>query len=176
MRRVTFKIRRKLLDEIHTDLSRPHDFAAERVGFIACTLADFPAGEIAVLAQTYLSLRDDHYEDDPSVGAMMNADAIRLALQYSYNNRAGMFHVHRHDHHGVPGFSFVDLREADKFVPDFWKVQPRLIHGAIVLSHDRMHGRWWNRKTKHARPIDEWAVVGFPTTSHEEPRHEAGFE
>lgn len=162
--RVTLKVRRDLLRGIHADLSRPHPHAAERVGFLACRLAGIPNG-LCVLGQSYLVLADEHYEDDPSVGAMMNGQAIRTALEYAYNNRVAMFHVHRHEHHGPARFSFVDEQEAARFVPDFWKVAPGLIHGALVLSHDRIHGKWWDPRTRTACPIDEYVTVGLRIAS-----------
>lgn len=165
--KVVFKLRRDLLERIHVDLSRPHHFAAERVAFLACRLASTDDGA-CILAQAYLPVADDHYEDDPSVGAMMDSQAIRSALEYAYNHGTAMFHLHRHEHRGHPNFSIVDECEAARFVPDFWKVAPNLLHGALVLSHDRIHGRWWGPCTRAARPIDEYVIVGFPTTCQQE--------
>ena len=159
-----FKIQRRLLDEIQADLSRPHPFAAERVGFISCKVAAHDESNV-VLAQSYLPVRDDHYEDDPSVGAMLNGAAFRAALQHSYRSRTAIFHVHRHEHRGQPQFSRIDVREARRFVPDFWKVQPSLPHGAIVLSHDRMHGLCWLPGRPMPLPFANYTVVGFPTAT-----------
>lgn len=159
--RAIFRIERSLLNSIHVDLSRPHSFAHERVGFIACSVGALADGHL-LLAHTYLQVDDDDYENDPRVGAMMGASAIRKALQYAYNNHVAMFHVHRHEHRGRPGFSPVDMRESAKFVPDFWKVSPKIPHGAIVLSHDSMRGAWWNPESKLAQYIDELTVLGRP--------------
>jgi hypothetical protein len=167
--RATFKIRCDLLATIHQDLSRPHPFAAERVGFVACKLCEVADGNLGVLANSYLPLGDDQYENDPTVGAMMNSSAIRGALQYAYNRRVAMFHIHRHDHHGFPRFSFIDSTEAQRFVPDFWKVQPSFAHGALVLSCDRMYGTWWSPTTRSPEPFAEYVTVGFPTTFQQEP-------
>ncbi|PWT71108.1 MAG: hypothetical protein C5B46_08690 [Proteobacteria bacterium] len=163
-----FKIQRRMLDQIHTDLSRPHLFAAERVGFISCKVAAFDAGTVVALAQAYLPVRDDHYEDDPSVGAMLNGAAFRTALQHSYGSKTAMFHVHRHEHRGPPRFSHVDMGEARRFVPDFWKVQPSLPHGVIVLSRDRMHGLCWLPADRKPVPFATYTLVGFPTVIHHE--------
>jgi hypothetical protein len=158
-----FKIERRMLDQIHADLSRRHPFAAERVGFISCKVAAFDAGTVTALAQAYLPVQDDHYDDDPSVGAMLNGAAFRAALQHSFRSRTAMFHVHRHEHRGTPRFSHVDISEARRFVPDFWKVQPSLPHGAIVLSHDRMHGQCWLPGQRVPTSFGGYMVVGFPT-------------
>jgi hypothetical protein len=164
----TFKIPLGMLDSIHSDLSRPHPFAAERVGFISCKIASIDTSNLAVLAQAYLPVADDHYEDDPSVGAMLNGAAFRAALQHSYRSRSAMFHVHRHEHQGRPRFSHMDLSEAKRFVPDFWKVQPSFPHGALVLSHDGMHGLCWF--PGHLTPVAfaTYTMVGFPTTIFQE--------
>lgn len=169
-------MRRDLLLEIHADLSRPHEHAAERVGFVACRLAGLPNDGIAILAQTYLPVADDQYERSFVVGAMMNADAIRTALEYSYNRRTAMFHVHRHDHRGPPLFSAIDMSEASRFVPDFWKVQPELVHGALVLSFDAAHGQWWDPHTRQARPFDEYITVGRPMTLQRKAYRESGLQ
>ena len=167
-----FKMRRNLLLEINADLSRPHAHAAERVGFLACRLAELPKEGVAVLAQTYLPIADEHYERSFVVGALMNADAIRTALEYSHYRRTAMFHVHRHDHRGSPRFSAIDLSEASRFVPDFWKVQPELIHGALVLSFDAAHGQWWDPRTRQARSFDEYITVGLPMKLQREAHRE----
>ncbi|MEQ1597231.1 MAG: hypothetical protein ABL985_19285 [Casimicrobium sp.] len=166
-----FRIEHRLLLAIHADLDRHHRFAAERVGFIACRIAKLPAGFL-VLAQSYHGVSDDDYEDDPYVGAMMGAGAIRKALQFAYNHRVAMFHVHRHDHRGAPSFSRVDLRESAKFVPDFWNVQPSSPHGAIVLSHDALCGKWWNPQSRQASEIDEFAVLGREITTFHRGQYE----
>ena len=160
----TLKIQRGLLDEIHADLSRPHSFAAERVGFISCKVAALDASNV-VLAKSYLPVQDDQYEDDPSVGAMLNGAAFRAALQHSYLSGTAIFHVHRHEHRGHPQFSRIDVREARRFVPDFWKVQPSLPHGAVVLSHDRMHGLCWLPGHQTPIPFGNYTIVGFPTVT-----------
>lgn len=171
-----FKIQRAMLTRIHADLSRRHPFAAERVGFISCKVAALHGNGLAVLAHDYHPVHDDHYEDDPSVGAMLNAAAFREFLQYSYRNRAAMFHVHRHEHHGRPRFSRVDVSEARKFVPDFWKVQRALPHGVLVLSHDQIHGLCWLPESRATTPFERYMIVGFPTTSIAEVKDGQGYQ
>ena len=106
--KISFRLTNELLTQIHGNLSRPHPFAAERVGFIACSAANGPDGGLIFLAQTFHPVADDHYMDDPRVGAMMGSAAIRSALQYAHQQPVSMFHVHRHEHLGRPRFSPVD--------------------------------------------------------------------
>lgn len=162
--KVIFRIERALLDAIHADLNRLHPFAAERVGFIVCRIAYLTDGQL-LLAQSYKQIADEDYENNSHVGAMMNANAIRKALQFAYNNSVAMFHVHRHEHVGRPKFSSIDVREYGKFVPDFRKVQPTLSHGAILFSYDSMIGAWWCPKSKQPHYIDEMAVIGRPVVT-----------
>jgi hypothetical protein len=158
--KITFKISQGLLANIHRDLSMPHRFAAERVGFIACGASAFGADGLLLLGDTYHPVADRHYVNDPRVGAMMNSDAIRSALEIAYNRNVAMFHVHRHEHYGKPAFSRVDRRESAKFVPDFFKVRPSLPHGVLVLSHDSMAGLCWLPREQHPVEIREFLIVG----------------
>ena len=162
--RVVFKITRPLLRTIHTDLSRPHAFALERVGFIVCKPAALQEGH-ALLADSYLPVDDGDYLDDPKYGAMMGPAAIRKALQVAYRGDVSMVHVHRHEHHGDPEFSRADIVENGKFIPDFFKVRPSLPHGALVLSHNSMFGEVWEPESGRRRPFDQLTVVGRPIFS-----------
>lgn len=158
--KVTFKIPQGLLTEIHGGLSRPHEFAAERVGFVACGASTFGTDGLLLLGCTYHPVADHHYIDDPRVGAMMSSDAIRSALEIAYTRNVAMFHVHRHEHYGRPRLSRVDQRESSKFVPDFFKVRPSMPHGVIVLSHDSMVGLCWMSRETPPIEIQEFVVVG----------------
>jgi hypothetical protein len=90
---------------------------------------------------------------------MMGGAAIRKALQVAYNEKASMLHVHVHEHKGQPRFSRIDLAEYPKFLPDFWKVQPSVPHGALVLSRDRAIGLIWYPGLSKPLPAYEiWSV------------------
>src|SRR4051794_18546912 len=78
-----------LIRHMRTDLARPHPFAAERVGFVSCRVADL-AGGVVLLGHGYHPVEDDDYVDHPRFPAMMGSGAIRKALQLSYNERAAM--------------------------------------------------------------------------------------
>lgn len=156
----TFRIPSNLLDQIHKDLSRPHQHAFERVGFIFCQVGQSNDDSI-VIAQHYDPVRDDHYLVSNEVGALMGPDAIRLALQTAYKGAFAVFHVHRHDHVGIPRFSRVDLRESAKFIPDFWKVAPKRPHGTIVLSMDAATGMVWCPEARKQTPMSNIYSVGL---------------
>lgn len=140
--KVSFKVQGSLVLRMREDLRRPHPHAAERVGFISCRFGTIQQG-VLVLAHEYHPVADEHYEFDPSVGARFSSAAIRSALQIAISKEVGIFHVHLHDHAGVPRPSLVDWREWAKFVPDFWHVRPALPHGALLLSRDRIIGWCW---------------------------------
>lgn len=159
--RYMFRIDQGLLDQIHEDLSRPHPFAAERVGFIACRIGVAPAAEVLV-AQTYVPVEDADYLPSAAMGALMGPAAIRKALQHCYGTKCAMFHVHRHEHAGLPSFSPIDVRENAKFIPDFWKVAPTRPHGAIVLSWDRACAAVWPPQVRKPLTLESITAVGFP--------------
>jgi len=159
---ITFRIPRVLLGEIRIDLRRPHAFASERVGFVVAHPARLRDKGIVALAFDYLPVPDDGYEDDPTVGAMMNSSAIRMALQYAYNHQVAVFHVHLHEHSGRPEFSPVDRHEHARFVPNFSNVALNQPHGALVLSSDSAAGRCWPKKGEPPVRITKIVVVGAP--------------
>jgi hypothetical protein len=160
--RVVFKVVDRLLERVRVDLARPHEFAAERVGFFVCKTASLVPQGAVILTHDYRPVEDDDYLDDATVGAMMGPAAIRKALQYALNNEIGMFHIHMHDHGGYPRFSRTDARESAKFVPDFWNVRPEMPHGALVVSRDSLYGMCWYPGMSEPIEISEFVVIGSP--------------
>jgi hypothetical protein len=159
--KVRFKITTALLASIHADLRRPHGFAFERVGFILAGIAQSASGFL-ILAQEYRPVADEDYLPDDSVGAMMGPEAIRKAMEWAWMNKVSVFHVHSHGGQGIPRFSTVDVRESAKFVPDFLKVAPEMIHGAIVLSDDAALGRFWVFGSGGPQGVSQFVEVGMP--------------
>jgi hypothetical protein len=159
--RVLFKMTSRLHSETVNALLRPHAFAAERVAFLKCRLSS-TASSLVVLAHDVHHIADDDYLDDPSAGATMGSSAIRKTLQLAYHEKVSMFHVHMHEHKGRPRFSRTDFRESALFVPDFWNVQPKLPHGAIVLSEDSAWGRCWYPGRSEPLTIEDFSFVGSP--------------
>ena len=158
---IRFKITSALLAAIRADLRRPHAFAHERVGFIGAGLAA-AHDELLILAREYRPVRDDEYLQDPRVGAMMSAEAIRRARQWAMDDRAAILHVHTHGGRGIPGFSGVDIRENAKFVPNFVSVAPSAVHGAIVLSDTAAFGQVWFGRKSPQPFIAHFTGVGMP--------------
>lgn len=159
--RVRFKITTGLLASIRADLGRRHPFAYERVGFILAGVARTASG-VLILAQEYRSVADEDYLPDTSVGAMMGPEAIRKAMEWALMKKLSIFHVHSHGGRGIPGFSAVDARESAKFVPDFLKVAPGMIHGAVVLSDDAAIGRFWVFGECGPQAVNAFVEVGMP--------------
>lgn len=162
MKKISFKITSSLDRQVRSNLQAKHKFAAERVGFIACKVAELDDDGLILLAKDYYPVADDDYIDDMSVGAMMGPAAIRKALKIAYTENMCMFHVHMHEHRGIPRFSKVDLRESAKFIPDFWNVRPKLPHGTLVLSHNAASGLCWVPESKNILPITDITVTSSP--------------
>jgi hypothetical protein len=156
---IRYKMTENILNEIQNDLQRPHKFAHERVGFVGAGLA-LHGSDCTAIAHTYIPVEDDDYLNDPSVGAMMGPDAMFKAMAWGHKEQVALFHIHEHHGSGIPRFSDVDIRESDKFVPDFFKVRPQRPHGAIVLSKTHAYGRLWLTPESKARTIDEFHVIG----------------
>ena len=159
--KIIFKITRTLLAAVRKDLQRPHDFAGERVGFIAAGFA-MARDDVLALAQSYRPVADEDYLRDPTVGAMMGPAAIRKAMQWALTSRVGIFHVHSHGGVGLPDFSDIDLREQSKFMPSFLNVASHCAHGAIVLSNDAARGQVWLSRAGTQTFIEQFIEVGAP--------------
>jgi hypothetical protein len=159
---VELRLTRDLLERLHADLARPHPFASERVTFMSCRPAALRAGGIVLLGVDIHPVRDEDYERDDTVGAMLGSGAFRQILQFAYNNPASILHVHRHEHRGRPWFSDVDLQEAQKYIPDFWKVRSGYLHGILVLSHDSSAGLIWMPHASGQTRLSRINVAGTP--------------
>ena len=156
---IHFRMLRTLREAIMHDLRRPHAHAGERIGFISCRFGTSDH-DLIVLAHGFHPVRDEDYEVDHEVGARFSSAAIRAALQVALSDDVGMFHVHLHEHRGMPGPSSIDWSEWKTFVPNFWHVRPNLPHGALIVSDDRLSGWCWYPKRKHPVPIHRFTIVG----------------
>lgn len=161
---VCLKINRSLMEAIRRDLSRPHPFASERVGFISANLSS-AADDLWILVRGYRPVANEDYLRDRSVGAMIGPEAIRKALQWAMSEGVAIFHVHTHCGTGVPDFSDTDLREQARFVPNFFQIAPQCPHGALVLSNNSGHGNIWLNCKKPYEAITRFVEVGAPINS-----------
>lgn len=147
------------MGSVRADLVRPHPFAKERVGFISVRAAA-SSRDLVLIAEDYHPVADGEYVPDPSVGAMMGQEALRKALEFALLKPVGMLHVHMHLFaHSRLWFSKIDLSEQLKFVPDFFKVQKEMPHGALVLSPKAAAGRVW-LSADDIVPIAEFNIAG----------------
>jgi hypothetical protein len=153
-----FRATADFMANVRRDLARPHEFAHERVGFIAVR-ATAGHEHLVLLAERYYPVADQDYVRDSSVGARIGQEALRKALEIALLQSVGMFHVHAHFFPGRLWFSGIDLREQTRFVPDFFNVCDKMPHGALVLSRTEATGRVWRSK-KSIRTIDEFDTVG----------------
>lgn len=162
---VAIKMRGRLYDEIRCDLERPHPFAFERVGFTFGKIGTAADDGRLVLLTRYHPIPDDHYIDDPTVGARIGPDAMTWAMQAVYHGRAtreGIFHIHMHGCAGETGMSRTDAREVPAMIPGFQSVGREAAHGIMILSLD--HGSAWVRLpgSKDLEPCSSVSVIGNP--------------
>ena len=171
---VIFRATANFMDQVRDDLRRPHDFAYERVGFIAVRAAQ-GVDDLVLLAEDYWPVDDADYLRDPTVGAMMGAAAIRKAMQVALQRRVGIFHVHMHERDARLWFSPTDLREQLKFVPDFFNVREDMPHGAIVFGPSEARGRIW-KSADDVGTISEFNIVGAQAAIRRAPIDGLDFE
>lgn len=157
---ITLRISSTLFEEMLDDLRRPHEYAAERVGFMHCRESVLRSGNL-LLAQKYHPIRDDQYLEDASVGARFDGSAIREAMQTALTEATSVFHVHLHEHRGLPRFSGIDKREMRQIMPCFVNLCPERLHGALVLSANRaLVSIWGTDLPPQGQAPDKISLVG----------------
>lgn len=159
---MTIKVRisRRLLDEVRADLSRPHPFAAERVGFLYGRLAGADAA--LVLMTGYEPVADDRYINDPWSGARIDSQAIRSAMQGVLDHGQGCFHVHMHHWPGRPVLSRMDAEEIPPVVTGLRRVGLAHAHGIVLLHAEECAACVWLPGKDDAVEAESVSVVGFP--------------
>jgi hypothetical protein len=149
-----------LHEEMLSDLRRPHAHAAERVGFLYGRLA--ATTRPLILMTRYIPVPDEHYIPDPDVGARINGDAIRAAMQGVLDSGDGVFHTHLHEWPGRPGFSFTDKKELPKLVPAFQAIGRTQASGLFLLSPDSAIADVWLPGAQHPERASRISIVGYP--------------
>lgn len=159
----TIRVTRDFLDPVLEDLSRPHPFADERVGFIFTKFAAAGLDASLVLTVSYVPLRDEHYVADDTVGARIGTEAIRMAHQRCLSSRLGCLHIHMHPARWPPWFSKVDLEMLHGLAPSLQRMAPAAAHGGLVIAGRRAAGLLWLPGA--AGPLEAHvSIVGFPLT------------
>ncbi|MGG1555643.1 hypothetical protein [Paenibacillus ferrarius] len=148
--------------QIRGDLGRPHPHAAERVGFAFFQLK----GETLHL-NGYISVPDEFYVKDNTVGARIDHRAIAMAMKTADHKGFGILHVHEHGGSGIPTFSSPDLSSHPDFLRAFRVANPKSAHGFLLLSENKIIARVWppgvtfhwdvlNRKISGQFSIIQW--------------------
>lgn len=162
---IKIKLTVSLHAEIIRDLTRPHSFASERVGFVSGRTGTLEGNDWLILLTGYHSIPDEQYVKDLSVGARIDSNAITWAMQAAYYGRPakeGIFHIHLHRHRSETGMSGTDLREIPKIISGFQSVSPEASHGIIILSIDHGSGWVWLSGREEALHAASIAVIGAP--------------
>ena len=170
MKKSNYKIRFKLPKRIHKemleDLKRPHRFSHERVGFLFTTSKQLANNTIIVLAKEYIPVDDADYILDENVGAKINSFAIRKAMQRILENKEGCFHVHLHNHKGVPSPSSIDKKGLPGIPKSFANVSQNQANGILILSKDAFYITIkFGNEDRFISP-ELISVVGYPLNLH----------
>jgi hypothetical protein len=159
---VQVRLLRTLLDQMRSDLSRPHPFAFERVGFLRARVGNRNGEPLLVLLADYVPVPDDEYIRDPNCGARINGVAIRRAMQHVLNDGHGMFHVHMHPRPGRPALSRIDIADLPRIVSSFHAVGPQAAHGILVLTPDQCRAWVQAPNQKGLNDAARVSVIGYP--------------
>jgi hypothetical protein len=160
--RIKIRLSRQLNKEVRADLSRPHPFAAERIGLLYGRLCSAGENRSVIVMTGYTPIADDRYIDDPSSSARIDSQAIRGAMQGVLDRQEGVFHVHRHDRPGTPRLSPMDSDEIPLVVNGFRNVGQSFAHGMVLLSTEQYAAWVWLFEAKHSIQAETVSVVGYP--------------
>jgi len=164
MKDIILKIPKSLFDEIRIDLQRPHAHALERIGFLGTKHKKLNDGTVLIFAVDYFPVEDDKYIEDEKVGARINSDAIRKAMQYVMDTGNGCFHVHFHSlSYSLPEFSETDLIDNPEIVKSFSYVNKSQVHGMLVIGNNHSNAMVQVPDTKFGlETVTKIVVVGYP--------------
>lgn len=157
------RIPRELCEQMRGDLLRGHAFAAERVGFARAVMGSTVDGKI-VLLQSYWSIQDNQYIDDPEVGARINTGAIRDAMQdiLTGEGRYGLFHIHLHNLPGRTRMSRTDALEIPKLVKSFRNIRQDVPHGLLILTPNHAYAQVLLPGSNSFQEVSKTTIIGYP--------------
>jgi len=137
------------------DLRRPHAHAAERIGFLYGRLA-----ESVIVMSRYVPVLDEQYVRDFTVGARINGDAIRAAMQGVIDSGDGVFHTHLHEWPGRPSWSPTDEDELPNLIPVFRALGRDQASGLFLLSPDSAIADVWLPGARGPERASRILIVG----------------
>lgn len=161
---VRLRLTRALVEEMLTDLRRPHPFAAERIGWMSGTTGRIEGDGWVVLGREYESVPDEHYVFDPSVCARIGTEGIRTTVRRVFTTQCGLFHVHLHDFPGETDFSRQDRADQPSLVTSWAHANPNMPHGMLVLSQTSAAAWVWLPGAVGPVRPEQIAIVGYPLT------------
>lgn len=162
MKEVTLRISQDLCNQIRNDISRPHKFAYERVGFVIGNSKVLSESEDLICISEYIAIDDNHYIKDETVGARINEDAIRNAMQIAMNKKCSIFHVHVHFGEGTPDFSLTDFDELPSIAEAMVNANPSNVHGVLLLNSNGANAILKIKKSKGKVYLKKITVIGYP--------------
>lgn len=160
--KLRFKINKAIHLQMLEDLQREHPFAYERVGFLFTTSKKLQDNTVIILAKEFIPVDDIHYIEDNNVGAKINSNAIRKAMQRIMENNEGCFHVHLHNHMGVPSPSFTDNKSLPDVVESFANISQNQANGILILSKNSFYASIKLDNEKHFKKPEIISSVGYP--------------
>lgn len=156
-----FRISKELKNIITEDLSRVHEYAYERVGFILTRTHWIGELEI-VLAYDYKPVLDKNYIKDNTVGARINSLAIKEAMEISLAENCGIFHVHVHSHLGKPMESSSDIIGIIPMIESVARINRKEKFGYLILSDDSALCKVHKAKGDDFIEVKCYSEIGYP--------------
>ncbi|MGD0582296.1 MAG: ThiF family adenylyltransferase [Bacteroidales bacterium] len=168
MKKITIRIAESLCQQIIKDLSRKHSYAFERSGFLIGKSKEYYDNNLLIVITEYLQIPDEYYIEDDSVGARINSEAIRKAMQVAMDRKCSVFHVHKHFGEGTPRFSSTDLDELPEVIKAFENANMKSVHGAILLSDDGANVLFRPNSSIGRIHLEKIVRVGYPMSFNEQ--------
>ncbi|MDA3925251.1 MAG: ThiF family adenylyltransferase [Kiritimatiellae bacterium] len=155
------KITRPLFERVHEDLSCPHQFAWERVGYLLCNSRD--AKQTKLIAFDYVPVPDEFYVEDDTCGARFTSDAVRLGMSLALEHKCSVLHVHVHALGAYP--SKTDKEELPGVAQSIVNASSSNTHGWLILSKTTAYGEL-TLPCGTKSILKDLSVVGHPMVIH----------
>lgn len=140
------QFKKGLFEKVIQDLSRPHSFAFERVGYLFGGIQDE-----TLRLDDWLSFDDSHYEENDDVGARIGVEGMTYLMKKAFVEKKHFFHTHLHDFQDIPTFSGIDLKSLLEVTPSLFDFSGKETHGAILIGREKSKLVWWTEKKCKAK-------------------------